>query len=59
MLHGARDLNVQTEEISILKQLVVWNWNCVKMNMILLFYHEAYRFTEEICLIVKSFISRS
>jgi len=31
MLPAARDLRFQTENISILMQLVVWN--CVKMSM--------------------------
>jgi len=47
MLLAARDLNVQTEDISTLKQFVVWN--CVKMSMILWFYHDEARcFSDEI-----------
>jgi len=46
MLPAARDPSFQTEDISILKQRVVWN--CVKMSMILLFYYvESRRFSDE------------
>jgi len=57
MLHAARDPSFQTEDISILKQNAVWN--CVKMSMILLFYHVESRhfsdetgFISEICLLL-------
>jgi len=54
MLPAARDPNFQTEDISILKQLVVWN--CAKMSMILLLYYdEARRFSDETCLIFEKF----
>jgi len=46
MIPAAQDPNFQTEDISSLQQLVVWN--CVKMSMILFFcYDEARRVSDE------------
>jgi len=54
---AARDRNVQTEDMSILKQFVIWN--CVKISMFLRFYQDdARHFSDEIWLIFKSFIGR-
>jgi len=54
VLPAARYPNFQTEDISILKQLLVWNF--VKMSMVLFFYYdEACRFSDEIYLIFDKF----
>jgi len=50
MLPDARDSNFQTDDISTIKQLVLWN--CLQMNTIPVFqYEEARRFSDGTCLI--------
>jgi len=56
MLPAAQDPSFQTEDVSILKQLVVWN--CVKMSMILLFSSivKTRRFSDETGFIFEIFL---